>query len=175
MTYLEWLKSQVEYFDGPSHNLLLDRLHSIQYIPVIDKDWNRYYDGIALRNEVFSEMATDASVIDTPCSFLEFLVALARRMNYIYADIHEDCTADLFWMIIRNAFVSDMNDDIYQQVGGDERVDEVVNRITNRIFDGDGHGGLFPLKRPPTNQRNVEVWYQMNQYLVEVMRDEGRM
>ena len=30
-----------------------------------------------------------------------------------------------------------------------------------------GTGGLFPLKRPRVNQRRVEVWYQMSEYLME--------
>lgn len=174
-TYLDWLKSQVEYFDGPRHNLFLDQLYTLSYFPVIERDWNRYEDGIALRNEFFGGRRPDDNVLDSPCSFLEFLIALARRMNYIYADIHEDRTQDCFWMIVRNAFISDMNDDIYDAVRGADRVDEVVDRIINRSFDEDGHGGLFPLKEPSTNQRNVEVWYQMNQYLAELMRMEGRL
>lgn len=172
-TYLDWLKSQVEYFDGPRHNSLLDKLYSIAYIPLLERDWNRYEDGIALRNEYFGGKRPDDNIIDSPCSFLEFLIALARRMNYIYAEVHEDRTQDCFWMMINNLvinFVDDIWDEECNQI-----IDLAVTRVVERIYDPDGNGGLFPLANPPTNQRNVEVWYQMNQYLAELMREEGRL
>lgn len=168
-TYFNWLKDQVEYFDGPKHDDLLAALHAIEYIPIMSKDNNRAVDGINLRDEYFKECGDRSQVIDGPCSFLEFLIALARRMNYIYARMDEDRTADCFWTMLQNAGI--MIDERYD----DEYIRIVVDNIINRAYHPDGSGGLFPLDNPRTNQRNVEVWYQMNQYLTEVMRKEGRL
>lgn len=179
MTYLDWLKNQIEYFDSEgSFDYLLDQLYSVAYVPLMERDQNRYADGLELRDEYFKDFGEDANIIDSPCSFLEFLIALARRMNYIYADIHEDRTQDMFWTMLRNAGLDGCDDGYHWAVGDDafnEDVEYVVDRIINREFDEDGRGGLFPLNNPTTNQRNVEIWYQMNQYLVEVMKEEGRL
>ena len=171
MMYLDWLKSQVEYFDGPKHNCLLDNLYEFAYVPTIDRDRNRYYDGIELRDEYFKEFTDDPMIIDAQCSFLEFLIALARRMNYIYARIDEDRTADCFWMLVNNLRIN--FDDESDYFIGD--ISAAVDAVNTRSYQQDGTGGLFPLKHPRENQRNVEVWYQMNQYLNELMVEEGRL
>lgn len=175
MTYLEWLKSQVTYFeDSSTYHNLLEKLYSLEYIPVIDMDQNRALDGVHIRNDYFGEYGKDENIIDSPCSFLEFLLGIARRMNYIYADIHEDRTKDCFWTLIRNIGLKELND-LAKDEYLNSTVEEVVDRVNNRTFEKDGFGGLFPLQYPRENQRNVEVWYQMNQYLAEAMTEEGRL
>lgn len=169
-TYFAWLKDQVEYYDGPKHDELLAILHSLEYIPVIARDDDRALDGINLRNEYFKECGDRSQVIDSPCSFLEFLIGLARRMNFIYARLDEDRTADCFWTMLRNAGIS------YEDSTCDpDMVEEVVDRINHRRYEPSGEGSLFPLESPRSNQRNVEIWYQMNQYLAEAMRKAGRL
>ena len=175
MTYLDWLKNQVEYFDGYSHNILLDKLYAMSYTPILERDKNRYDDGVALRDDFFSEVDPDQNVIDSPCSFLEFLIGLARRMNYIYAMPDEDRTQDCFWMMINNLGIN-FSDVMFKRNSDLERqIVEVVGMVNNRTYREDGLGNTFPLNSPRTNQRNVEVWYQMNQYLTELMHTEGRL
>lgn len=175
-SYFEWLKSQVEYFDtAGDHEFLFKKLYEKEYYPLIDRDQNRFDDGVALRNEYKNYIFPDEDlVIDTPCSVLEFLVALARRMNYIYARIDEDCTPDMFWLMLENIELESMEDETYFDFGGDNFVDEKISMVLDRTYGNDGDGNLFPLSNPRTNQRNVEVWYQMNQYLNEKMGLEGR-
>ena len=36
-----------------------------------------------------------------------------------------------------------------------------------REYSDNGHGGLFPLKNPKKDQRKVEIWYQMTEYINE--------
>lgn len=174
MTYFEWLEHQVTYFCAPStnHNLLR-KLHSLTYVPFIDRDKNRAIDGINIRNEYFGEYGQDSTIIDTPCSFLEFLIALARRMDYIYGDVHEDRTRDCFWTLLRNMGVIELDDSVDEEYLN-QMVEEAVDRVINRTFETNGEGSLFPLQNPREDQRNVEVWYQMNQYLAEAMEAEGR-
>jgi len=36
-----------------------------------------------------------------------------------------------------------------------------------RRYSKTGKGGLFPLKHPKKDQTEVEIWYQMQQYVME--------
>lgn len=176
MTYLEWLTDQIEYFDAPTeHNFLLERLHFNSFISALNRDENRAADGIRIRDDYYEEYGGESIILDSPCSFLEFLFALAKRMNYIYARSYEDCTRDMFWNLIDNLGLLDFDDDNYENLGGDAVVDQAVFRINNRAYDECGIGGLFPMPGSTINQRNIEIWYQMNQYLVNIMRKEGRV
>lgn len=178
-TYFDWLKIQVEFFDiSIPHNQLLRRLYQNTFIPMIERDQNRAYDGIALRDEAPKLLVPEETIntIDSPCSFLEFLIGLARRMNYIYARPDEDRTQDCFWTLLRNLGLDELDDSRYSDfVVADEMVDAAVSRVNERTFETNGYGGLFPLEHPRINQRNVEIWYQMNQYMTEVLKNEGRM
>ncbi len=178
-TYFDWLKTLVEYFDMPfPHDQLLRRLYQNIFIPVISRDQNRADDGIALRDEAPKLLVPEETInaINSPCSFLEFLIGLARRMNYIYARPEEDRTQDCFWTLLRNLGLDGLNDERYSYLGvADEMVDAAVGRVNERTFEPNGYGGLFPLEHPRMNQRNVEIWYQMNQYMIEVLKNEGRM
>lgn len=179
MTYLDWLKSQVEYFDSAGrHDFLFNRLNQREYYALINRDQNRVEDGLCLRDEfdTFSSVnyPEEDQIVDGPCSFLEFLVALVRRMNFIYARVDEDCTQDLFWELLSNIDLDSMEDEVYFDFGGDLKVDEALDTILERRYSFDGQGNIFPLKNPRHNQTNVEVWYQMNQYITEKLEAEGR-
>lgn len=168
-TYYDWLKDQVELFDNRGRSdALLCELHSITYIPMLTLDKNRECDGLELR-DIYDKEYDGYEVtfqVDTPCSMLEFLVALARRMNYIYARDNENTTSRMFWLMINNVGLS-IN-------STEEEINRTMERIIRRDYGANGEGNLFPLKMPRDNQRNVEVWYQMNQYLIEIMAEEGR-
>ena len=39
--------------------------------------------------------------------------------------------------------------------------------VMDRLYDMHGNGGLFPLRKPSKDQRKVELWYQMSEYLLQ--------
>lgn len=173
-TYLDWLKSQVEYYtERGQHDFLFKRLYEREYYAVIDKDINRIYDGVSLRQGYIDSCAMSPSfdeeaASDEPCRFLEFLIALATRMSFIMSDIDEDLTEDCFWELLHNMGNLDkLNDQEYLSLGGDMAVDMAIDRVLERNYAASGVGGLFPMNNPRCDQRNVEIWYQMNQYLNE--------
>lgn len=170
-TYFEWLADKVTYFDGPDHDDLLYLLHTIPYVAVISKDEDRAIDGLNLRNEYLEKYGGSIGLDNTPCTFLEFLVALAIRMNFIYARLDEDRTADCFWTMLQNAGIMKYEDYEFSE----DYIRGAVERVIYRTYEQNGEGGLFPINEPRANQRNVEVWYQMNQYLTEAMRKNGRL
>jgi hypothetical protein len=72
-----------------------------------------------------------------------------------------------FWKILENAGLDLYDDGAFYGHHGNTEVNEILNKIINREYRRDGKGGLFPLKRTNKDQRKVELWYQMNEYLVE--------
>lgn len=172
-TYFEWLKGQVEYFtEIGEYDFLFKRLHSREFYALIQNDQNRYGDGIALRDEYYGFYPDSAGYIfDGPCSFLEFLIALSRRMSFICSKSDEDLTADCFWQLIANLGLATMTDIDYLAEGGDMVVDQAIDRVLQRNYSPNGVGGLFPMENARHDQRNVEIWYQMNQYITERMEN----
>lgn len=178
MTYVEWLRNQVTYFDGPEYSCLLNLLHTYIFTPRIERDENRAEDGVALRDEYACLDEPDgALIVDSPCSILEFLVGMARRMNYVYARMDEDRTADCFWMMMRNLGLEQFTNETCLDFtdAASRAIESAVHMINDRAFEKDGTNGPFPLGVPRTNQRNVEYWYQMQQYVGELMKAEGRI
>lgn len=182
MTYIEWLRNQVTYFDGSEYSCLLNVLHTYIFTPRIERDENRAADGIALRDEYQYECPhlaefDDTFLIDSPCSILEFLIGMAKRMNYVYARVDEDRTADCFWMMMHNLGLEQFTNETCLDFTNEayQAIESAVHMINDRAFEKDGTNGPFPLGVPRTNQRNVEYWYQMQQYVGELMKAEGRI
>jgi hypothetical protein len=48
-------------------------------------------------------------------------------------------------------------------------VDYVLDRFLDRDYEPDGRGGLFRVKHTDEDLRFVEIWYQMNWYLDELL------
>lgn len=167
--YLTWLHRQLEpdtqRNPARSHWLLCSQLFKTEFVWFIPNDDNRLYDGLDIRTE-FVDAEEGGRVPGTwysePCSMLEMLVALARRMAF-----ETDEAPDYwFWTIMENLGLRQYVDDVYDD-GVSMKVDEILSTVIEREYLADGTGGLFPLHHPGTDQRQVELWYQMSQYLME--------
>ncbi len=166
--YLNWLYSQVG--DVRRRNprktfwSILRLLYVTQFIWMIPNDDNRVEDGKNLRYEFLHENqinTVDRNWMQLPCSFLEMLVALSRRLAF-EADGE---TADWFWHLMGTLDLIKYNDGV--QIPH-EQVEDILNRVMYRTYRVDGHGGLFPLKNNHgLDQTKVEIWYQLNAYLME--------
>lgn len=171
--YFDWLCDKIHLNDVTgNYNQLVRALFNTKYKAIIQNDINRYDDGIALR-ESFIVDAIDKSIksyeeLDKPCSMLEMLVALAGRIDRMLADeCCEDQSYRWFWEMIRNLGLDQYTDEEYMDYGGLYGIDTILLRVIERTYAKDGSGGLFPLKRPDNDQRKLEIWYQMNAYLLE--------
>ena len=51
------------------------------------------------------------------------------------------------------------------------RVDEILDRFMDHDYEPDGKGGLFTIRNPRFDMRSMEIWYQMNCYLNEIIRE----
>jgi hypothetical protein len=72
-----------------------------------------------------------------------------------------------FWKLIENLGLSKCTDDKWYTINGDFFVEDAVYRVNDRLIGADGSGGLFPLRQPSRDQRGVEIWYQMQAWLLE--------
>lgn len=172
--YFHWLCELVHIDqEYDSYWLLAKELHRKEFYSLVPHDENRASDGLELREEYMREI-NYPRYIDIPgeCSVFEMLIGLARRMDFETGDPYDfensiDRTAYWFWEMIDNLGLMPFDDDSYVDYDGIRIVEDIIDRFLNREYDADGNGGLFPMRVVNEDQREVEIWYQMNQYLNE--------
>lgn len=168
--YLTWLVSQVEPVTNlnpvRSHWVLCSEMYKKEFTWFIPNDDNRLYDGLDVRQE-FVDTQEGGDVpgfwLAEACSFLEMLIALSRRLAFESTPLESDYW---FWRMMENLNLRIYVDDVWDD---DVRilVDDILNRVIDRTYHADGREGLFPLLHPGKDQREVELWYQSQQYLME--------
>jgi hypothetical protein len=82
--YFQWLCEIVRVNNNnTSYWILLRELHSREFIWTVANDDNRAKDGCDLRDEyIHYKRYEDCRCLDGPCSVLEMLIALARRIDF---------------------------------------------------------------------------------------------
>lgn len=93
---------------------------------------------------------------------LEMLIGLSRRVAFE----SDRAPGEWFWRLMNNLEFDHITDDIYE-ISIEEAVDATLDRVIYRHYEPSGQGGLFPLTHAQHDQRTVEVWYQLQAYLLE--------
>lgn len=166
--YFEWLCDLVQ-INEPDHSffILARTLHDFIFSPKLSMDENRADDGVKLR-DIFCDENNCVMDLCAPCSMLEFIVALAIRMDAVmYGDNECHNVTVWAWDMLSNLELDRFNDEDYYAIGGTAEVAKIINIFAERKFERDGTGGLFPLVDPKEDQRKVQIWYQMQAYLNE--------
>lgn len=144
---------------------LFRQLFSTEFVWFVPNDDNRAEDGRALR----SEWATQTGVEPDPewlslgCSFLEMLIGLSRRLNF-ETDGGAHGVENWFWHLINNLGLTGYHD---RSNFKSEDVEDITSAVIWRTYDRYGNGGLFPLRRSRKDQRQIEIWYQLSEYLLQ--------
>jgi hypothetical protein len=165
-SYFEWLYFQVGARKNTDPNAsywkLLKLLYFKEFVWVIPNDDNRAEDGRALRIRFLQETdyESDPDWFEYPCSVLELLIALSERLAFE----GDGEPRTWFWVLIDNLGLYHYRDGRKIPVG---KIEETIDILIWRNYEPDGNGGLFPLKNPSQDQRDVDIWYQMNAYLLE--------
>lgn len=165
--YFAWLYRQVgsveEKHPSRTYWSLLKQLYDKEFVWIIQNDDNRSLDGKNLRHEFADQEAIkhiDSGWMHLGCSMLELLIGLSRRLSFQgWGEPHI-----WFWTLIENLGLEIFNDNTILPT---EEIDEILNQVIFRTYDANGRGGLFPLERAEHDQRRVELWYQLNEYLIE--------
>lgn len=144
---------------------LLRQLHLTPFSWFVAHDGNRGEDGKELRDEYLFEhknVEGDDLFMDMDASMFEVLIALSRHIAF--ASYGE--SSDWFWKLLQNLDMRHYTDANYGEFVEAE-VSEALTMVMQRTYGFDGRGGLFPLRNATTDQRRVELWYQMAAYLLE--------
>ena len=169
--YWNWI---VDRMHGRRHQMLFETLHDVkfQWCPDVPMDAARETDGRYLRRlfEDESGIRMPEEALSYPASFLEVVVALADSMedSVMYSPGSESDSSRWFWMMLDNMGIGDCDDEWFAETFDAkmyvlQRVDDVMLRR----YSFDGHGGLFPLCESRKDMRLVDLWYQMNAYVIE--------
>ena len=162
-----WLINRVGFKRKKYENLLIE-LHYIPFHYSISLDRSRAEDGMIVRDIFGLENGYPNLNFDEKCSVLELLVALAVRIEYEYiGNPSEEHPEKIFWEMIENLFNMDENWRLCGPEIDVQFVHYTVDKWLDRRFDYDGHGSIFPLKYPDCDQTQIDIWSQMNRYLME--------
>lgn len=167
--YFNWLCAKVLYLENSTPSLRYDKLlrilHETEFVFTLGGDENRAEDGVSLRYNFGQELDVDDPHWELqPCSVLEMLIAFSIRAEYMTDTPH----SEWFWEFVDNLDLKGFSDASRLPR---HRIHERLDRFMWRQFDWQGRGGLFPLSDTKQDQRNVEIWYQFCDYLV----DQDRM
>jgi len=170
--YFDWLCSLV--CEPPSrkdiYRKLLRRLHETEFTFSLEMDGNRFEDGINLRyvfgvRNGYKDTQIAVGLDNGPCSVLEMMVALADRCEETIMSNSEygNRTHIWFWSMIKSMALDSQAVIKYDAM----YVDHCVDLMLNRQYSSNGAGGLFTLKRPPRDMRDVDIWCQLMWWLNE--------
>jgi len=159
LSYFDWLLERIEGTNSP-YKPALNQMHFTKFEPLVPYDENRCKDGLALRSEYerVTNTRLDRREMSRPCSVLEMSIALAERFAFNIVEGGNDVDIpNAFWIMMSNLNLK-KNTDLNPPI---------IAGLVHRKYNPNGRGGFFPLKRPKEDQRNVELWYQMQAYVLE--------
>ena len=170
--YFEWLCSLVKA--EKEYSMLWQKLHDMDFVWIVDRDENRASDGKYLRY-IFTIEAYDSKdadieeieqILSGPCSVMEFLVGLARRIeDDIMESVDlENRTYKWFHEMVDNLGLLKYDNKHYS----DGEIDAIVHRFMSRKYSKNGRGNIFwvgHFSGPLLSQ--VEIWNQMQAYFLE--------
>lgn len=170
--YFEWLYSQIEKRGSPGLETFILELHSYPFVCYIPNDDNRVEEGIGLRYKFSDENNIDVAenLLFGTCTLLEMLIALAERMDFVLFDPIKGPRRWLwFWLFVDNLKLQKYtNNDRQKDILQKQKFNQIViNKFLRRDYLPNGTGGLFPLENPASDQRTIEIWYQMMAYIHE--------
>lgn len=166
--YFRWLvhtvKVDISSDPSLSYLLLMRALFKKEFYWTLPTDEHRAMDGIALREEFF-----DYDVNWGPCSVLEMLVALAVRCERDLLGDEEDRTNIWFWDMIENLGLDAFVDTEFDPLS----VEMILDKWLDREYDKNGCGGIFYTDNPDYDMRDLEIWWQLQIYVIQKSPDIG--
>lgn len=157
LKYFHWLVSQIDVPTQKTYFDLFERLHDTEFVWMVPNDDNRVADGLDLRRE------WEGVMVDKGASVLEVVIALSQRTAFI-AGMQD--APHWAWKLLKNVGLTKAFDPLTQNKS--ERVEQILEELIWRTYHPNGQGGFFPLKNPPEDQTRVEIWYQLNAYVMEI-------
>ena len=172
ISYFEWLVRKIDSdeYHCDDYSELLYTLYSTDFIAIKDGDYNRVADGLGLRQSFAFETGIDTcedEYIPLDCSCLEMLVAFSIRIeeSIMWNPDKGNRTSKWFWMMVKNLGLTSYTDEAWGP-----GVDYILSQWIERKYpkNGSRYNILFT-NNPEINLRKMEIWYQMNQFVIEFL------
>lgn len=160
--YYIWLCDLIDLRSHSDYTKLISFLSDTEFYWSVANDSNRAEDGKQLRTDYIYEsgLMTDDPWIYEPCSVLEMLIALARRIRIDVMPDYDIEIDEWFWIMISNLRLYDFDNDHFYTV-------EIDNLLCD-FMDRTGDNFLFYCgNRSRKEMVRTEIWYQMQFWLAE--------
>jgi hypothetical protein len=168
--YFQWLYEQVADPDFEDQELtywkVLKILFKKEFVWLVANDENRIQDAYSIRVEFLLEqhLDVDPNWMELGCSVLELMVGLSRRLEF---EASKGGAHYWFWILMENIGFSTYNDRRRFTRRQLDRIDDTLDSLIYRTYEPTGLGGFFPLRQARRDQTKVELWYQLNAYILE--------
>lgn len=142
-------------------------MHQVEFSALVPYDENRIAVAAGLRNQ-FQKFAVSlgpgeiADLMEPNASVFEVLIGLAAQAD----DMIPLTIQSWFSNFIENLGLDRYTDE-YLERRSPWPAERIINTFNNRAYRPNGRGGIFPLKHPQHDQREVELWYQMGAYMTQ--------
>lgn len=151
------------------YNILLSYLFNREFIWVHERDENlvlKAYEETRpmffSENPIARKYAQMDGDLDDPCSILEMMVGLAIDCETkIMTNFIDDNTGKWFWEMIESLGLDEFDDGRWDE----NEVDFIVQNFLERRYEPNGKGGLFTVLGTKQNMQKLEIWYQLQLYL----------
>lgn len=163
--YYSWLISLLgDGYLERNYQKLLHRLFEKEFYWSVDYDGNQADNGLHLR-KLYSRETGCVCDVDRGCTVLEVLISLCRKCedDLMYDPDDGDRTGYWFWIIMENLHLDVYDDGWYDP----HAVDRILDIFLDRDYTRDGFGGPFPVYHHTQDLRDMDLWWQMNAWLVE--------
>lgn len=164
--YFDWL---CELIGGRgNYSLLFHKLFTTEFYWIVDFDDDRAKDAKDLRKRYLTMVESDDNTGLDYVSVFEVLIALSIACeDQLMADpAYGDRTGVWFWMMITNLGLQVYSDDKWS-LDSENDVAYLLDIFLSRKYSYTGIGGLFPLQICSRDQRKVDLWFQLQGYLME--------
>jgi len=164
--YLTWLEDQLrdEYSPTGEYWGLVNLMFDKEFTWSVPHDDNRIADALQLRNEYSDEKHVRRAQMRRlgPCSFLEVLIGLSRRLAFTAGGKAPGWA----WVLLTNLELDKMIDPLSPRKIN--KINDIMDTVIQRTYSPDGQGGFFPLAYPDDDQTRIELWYQLNSFVEEL-------
>lgn len=166
-SYFTWLLGIVDIPPLKEHENICWELFHTEFFWSLANDENRALDVNELLYEHKMYLAPKTHAIfrhDGAVSVFEMLICLSKRMDFLLTEGGQPTRVHLyFWEMLRNLGY----DPERTFEGCVVHNPEALKIWLDRAFSPDGKGSIFPIEKPLQNQREIEIWSQMGDYMHE--------
>ena len=160
--YYIWITELVNLDSHRGYSKLVSFLFDTEFFWEVALDRNRAGDGKELRFDwvMWSDYHDDDSWVDTPCSVLEMLIALARRIRVDIMPDYDIELADWFWKIISNMGLDRYDNSHFNS-------DEICEKLCYFSEKKQHKMLIFNTKTEKSELESMDIWNQMQRWLAE--------